>query len=199
MALKNLIKENLVLVIGLTLPVLLIALFFLATVLPRSLATPPQYEMVFSYDKYEYNNPPAYNTQFIVRDGRLMAVLAENAKPQQNYNVSHLMIYDGKTESVREISYVLPKVEMTNDRTEILVEEMKNFKIDTSSKSPDGYEFNYSGYGHGGIATDIFVGGSYRNNYSIRKGAVAFKVNMPRDQYYYYNNLKFIGWIVEKK
>jgi len=35
---KNWIKENLVLVVGLTLPLLLIVLFFVATVIPKAFA-----------------------------------------------------------------------------------------------------------------------------------------------------------------
>ena len=43
MPLKNFIKENFVLVVGLALPVLLVVLFFVASVLPKSMAVPPQY------------------------------------------------------------------------------------------------------------------------------------------------------------
>lgn len=203
MSLKNLIKENLVLTIGLSLPVLLIVLFFAATVIPRSLATPPQYELLFSYTKYQYNAPPAYNTSFVVRDGALVAVLTENRKDAMNYNTSHLMIYDGKTESVREITPDLPaKPTLIDGRAEIAVAEAKGMKIDTGSKSPDGYAFDCGGYGRGGIAAEVFVGGYSRNSCSIRKGAAAFKLRLPNDNgyyYSYYNGLNFIGWIVEKK
>ena len=69
---KNWIKENLVLAIGLTLPLLLIVLFFVASVLPKSMGKPPQYEMLFSTMKYEYQKSPDYVLDFKVKDKKIM-------------------------------------------------------------------------------------------------------------------------------
>ena len=45
---KKFVKENLVLVVGLTLPLMLVLLFFVATLIPKAMGTPPQYEMLFT-------------------------------------------------------------------------------------------------------------------------------------------------------
>ncbi|NOS95053.1 MAG: hypothetical protein HOP26_01355, partial [Methylotenera sp.] len=68
---KNFIKENLVLVIGLTLPLLLIVLFFVATVIPKVMGTPPQYEMLFTTNHYDYQNPADYLLEFAVKNQQL--------------------------------------------------------------------------------------------------------------------------------
>ena len=62
---KNFIKENLVLVIGLALPVLLVVLFFVATVIPKAYNTPPQYEVLFSVVNYNYQNRPDFDMSFL--------------------------------------------------------------------------------------------------------------------------------------
>ena len=50
---KKFIRENLVLVMGVSLPVLLVILFFLTSVLPKSLAEPPQHDLLFSVPRYD--------------------------------------------------------------------------------------------------------------------------------------------------
>ena len=46
MSLKKILKENLVLAMGIGLPILLVILFFLTSVLPKSMAEPPRYELL---------------------------------------------------------------------------------------------------------------------------------------------------------
>jgi hypothetical protein len=75
---KNFIKENLVLVIGLTLPLLIILLFFVATVIPKSMGTPSQYEMLFTTMKYDYQNKPDYLLDFSVKDKHFMVKVKKN-------------------------------------------------------------------------------------------------------------------------
>lgn len=107
---KSFIKENLVLVIGLTLPLLLIVLFFAAMVLPKSMGTPPQYEMLFTTVRYEYQNSPDYLLDFAVKNQQLTVKAQKNDNKDRNYNIKRLMAYDGKTETVREIAIDIAKI-----------------------------------------------------------------------------------------
>jgi hypothetical protein len=200
MSSSNFIKQNLALVVGLTLPVLLIVLFFVATVLPKSLGTPPQHEMLFSINKYTYNNPPAYTVTFKAVDGKLMATMVPNVKTNNTYpanNSQTLMGYDAKTDTLREIAFDMPATAGT-DTIEKEVSALHDYKIDSSAKSPDGYEASYSGYGGGGFVMDVF-GGSRNNGYRISKGAVSYKVPSKNNQLYYYNDAQFIGWVIGKE
>ena len=202
MALKNFIKENPVLVIGLILPILLIAIFFLAVVLPKSMAVPPQYEMLFTTTRYNRQNPPPYNVDFFVKNGKLKTHISKNVRKPvhnnyQNYNWTKLMAYDGKKQSVREISYDLSELGDVIDGSGVVFDEFKNMKIDNSTKAPDGYEFNNTGYRSGGIALDLFSGGYHRSTSRVTKGAVSFKI--PRNRGYNYSyNIQFVGWILQK-
>ena len=191
---KNFIKENLVLVIGLALPVLLIVLFFVATVIPKSMGTPPQYEMLFTTTKYDYQNKPKYVIDFNVKNQQLMANSKKNDEKNYNNATKILMAYDGKTETVREIKIDASKLTEGN---EVLLEETKNLSIDTAVISPDGYMLEGPNYGGNGLVGGLF-GGGYRNTgYRLKKGGVGYKVpNMQPD--YYYSQLQFIGWIAKK-
>jgi hypothetical protein len=191
---KNWLKENLVLVIGLALPVLLIALFFVATVLPKSFGTPPQYELLFTTTKYDYQNKPEYVLDFNVKNKQLMVKAKKYDEKTYNNATRLLMVYDAKTEAVREIAIDASKM---SDGVEVVLEETKNMEIDTGNISPDGYTLEGPNYNGSGLLGGLF-GGGYRNNgFRIKKGNVGYKV--PQHQAdYYYSDLKFVGWVIKK-
>ena len=188
---KNWLKENLVLAIGLTLPLLLIVLFFLATVLPKSMSTPPQYEMLFTVNKYDYQNKPDYSFDFKVKNQQLLVIPKKIDDKNNCCNSAKLMAYDGKTETVREIAVDSSKFA---DGAEILLEETKTMTIDTNTTSADGYVLDASNYNSGGLLGGLF-GGGYRNSgYRVKKGAVGYKIpNLQANDYY--NQLQFVGWV----
>lgn len=192
---KKLIKENLVLVIGLSLPILLIVIFFLATVVPKSLGTPPQYELLFTTLKYEYENSHAYLVDFKVVNNQLVAKVKKNYDKNRSYNAKNLMAYNAKTNTVREISIDLAKAAETGN--DVILEETKDLKIDASVVSPDGYQLEGSNYGNNGLVGGLFGGGNRNSGYRIKKGAVAYKVQTTQPDYYY-SDFKFVGWIISQ-
>ncbi|MBA3696547.1 MAG: hypothetical protein H0W85_07270 [Methylotenera sp.] len=195
MALKRFVKENLVLVIGLSLPLLLIVLFFVATVIPKSMATPPQYEMLFTVMKYDYQNAPDYLLNYAVKDKHLIVKTNKNEDKIKNSNINTLLVYEPKTETVREISVDASK--FADAANEMVVEDTKGYEIDNSSLSPDGYKLEGPNYNGGGLMGGLF-GGGYRNTgYRVIKGSIGYKLPEAQ-QNFYYHQLKFIGWIIKK-
>ena len=191
---KKFIKENLVLVIGLALPVLLIVLFFVATVIPKSMGTPPQYEMLFSTTRYDYQNKPEYVLDFNVKNKQLMAKAIKYDEKINNNASKILMAYDGKTETTREIKIDASKLA---DGAEVILEETNKFSIDTAVISPDGYVLDSSNYNSNGLVGGLFGGGNRNSGYRLKKGGVGYKVpTLQPDNYY--NQLQFIGWIIKK-
>lgn len=194
---RNFVKENLVLVIGLSLPVLLIVLFFVATVIPKSMSTPPQYEMLFTTMHYDYQNLSDYQLDFSVKDQQLMVKAKKSDEKFRNYNTKKLMAYDGKTETVREISLDTAKIAEAASNGEVLLEQTKNMRINTTSTSPDGYVLEGPNYGGTGLVGGMF-GGGYRNGgFRLKKGGVGYKVP-DAQQNYYYNQMQFVGWVMSK-
>ncbi|NOU40546.1 MAG: hypothetical protein HOO85_04665 [Methylotenera sp.] len=194
---KNFIKENLVLVIGLTLPLLLIVLFFVATVIPKLMGTPPQYEMLFTTNHYDYQNPADYLLEFAVKNQQLTIKVRKNESKDKNYTSKKLMAYDGKTETVREIVVDIAKTTEATTGNAVVLEETKNMAIDTSSISPDGYSLDGPSYGGSGLVGGFF-GGGYRNSgFRLKKGGVGYQVPNTQ-QNTYYNQMQFIGWVIKK-
>jgi len=192
--LKNWIKENLVLVIGLMLPILLIVLFFAATVIPKAFGAPPQYEMLFTATQYDYQKTSEFSLNFNVKNRQLMVKPKKIEDKNTNYNQVKLFVYDGKTEATREITLDISKF---TDGVEVALEETKSFEIDANNASPDGYVLDGPNYGGGGLLGGLF-GGGYRNTgYRIKKGGVAYKVPYYKGDAYY-NQLQFIGWVIKK-
>lgn len=192
---KNFIKENLVLVIGLSLPILLIVIFFLATVVPKSFGTPPQYEVLFTTLKYEYENSRIYQVDFNVVNHQLMVKVKKNFDTGRNYNSKKLMAYNAKTDSVREITIDLAKAAEAGEK-DVILEETKGLNIDALPVSPDGYQLEGTNYGNSGLMGGLFGVGHRNSGYRIKKGAVAYKVETAQPDYYY-SELKFVGWIIK--
>lgn len=194
----NFIKENLVLVVGLTLPLLLILLFFVATVIPKALGTPPQYEMLFATSRYDYQNPPDYDLDFTVKNQQLMVKVRKIDHQQRiGYHTKLLMAYDGKTETVREIKIDMAQAAKIADGSQAVLQETGGWIIDASTISPDGYTLDGPSYRSSGLVGDIF-GGGYRNNgYRLKKSGVGYRIP-DTPGIYYYNQMQFIGWVVKK-
>jgi hypothetical protein len=193
---KNWIKENLVLVIGLALPVLLIVLFFVATVIPKMNSTPPQYEVLFSVPDYNYQSKPDYIIDFKVKNNQLMIKVKKADDKDNYYQNKKLMAYDAKTEVMREIS--IDNSKFSND-TELLLEETKNMTLSADMLAPDGYRLENQHNNNNGLIGGLFGGGGRNSGYRLKKGNVGYKINAQQNSnYYYYDQLHFIGWVIKK-
>jgi hypothetical protein len=193
---KKFFRENLVLVMGISLPVLLVILFFLTSVLPKSLGTPPQYELLFSVVRYDYQTAATPNFDFIVRDEKLVVRTGKNDSANPARYTRKLLAYDARTESVRDIPFDLAPIEKLGEQAEMVLPETQNMIIDTSSRAPDGYSFEGPSYGGGGLMSELFFGG-YRNaGYRVVKDKAAYKIPNAFGDTYYAGNIQFIGWVV---
>src|SRR5690242_2735343 len=75
MGLGKFVKENLVLLAGIALPVVMMIGFLVASSLPQTLANPPQYDLVFFTDDYSSNSNGNLKTtvNLVVKNGTLVA------------------------------------------------------------------------------------------------------------------------------
>lgn len=196
MPLPRLTKENLVLVIGLSLPVLLVVLFFAASVLPKLMTPPPQYPLYFTVESYRPLGVTDKYAIYGVDKGALVATIRTRQKDTYAPRMA-LIVYDGKTNSARDISLQPSAIDNAPDNSKIVIEETKNVKLDTSNKAPDGYslERETSGYHSRGLVVDLFGGGDYNLHPRIVKGNAAYKVRIVEDsRISYYGGFSFLGW-----
>jgi hypothetical protein len=197
---KSFIKDNFVLVVGLTLPVLLIVGFMVASNLPQGLSDPPKYDLVFSTTDYppNANNIPV-SVRLVVKDGVLKAQYVRTAMGPNNYSYNSwkkLYIYDAKSQKVRQLTFGFP-VDMENitGTREETVDATKDMKLETTLQSPDGYELSYDGYSHSGLLNEMFWGGGYSHEPRLKKGGSSVRLaTSDGSSPFYYGNIEFIGW-----
>jgi hypothetical protein len=201
MADKNFFKDNFVLIVGLALPVILMVGFMIAQSMPQQLSDPPKYDLIFSSPDHQYNKNVPFNVLLVVKDGTLKAQYTRITPPPQYPSTqwSKLYRYDAKTQQVSELPFGFPedmdKIETMREDT---VEATKNLKLSTNLTSPDGYEMSWENHRHRGFVNELlFDFGSRSSEMRLRKGASSVKLKIGNDQYFYYGNANFVGWVVE--
>jgi hypothetical protein len=199
--LTKFLKDNFVLVVGLTLPILLMAGFIVFSTLPRSLSNPPQHDLIFAITDYSgpSNNP--VSVIFVVKDGVLKAQYTR-AQPAPNgayYGGTwkKLYRYQAGPQTVRELPFGIPEdVASIAPTREDTVDATKDLKLDTTLRAPDGYELDYGSRRSGGLLTDIFLSSS-SSEPRLRKGASNVRLRTgDGPTSFYSSNIEFLGWVV---
>lgn len=187
---KTFLKENLVLIAGIALPLLLAIGFLAATKLSAIGIAPPETPVLYFYKNYG----PA---GFEVRDGKVYYYETELQPKNTNYRLEiELYLYDPVKEERRKIA--LPDVpEKGTGKGGIAVEDLEGFTVSVDQKSPDGFVFKngWDDYYDGGLVLGLF-GGSRRDRtaYLQKEG---LKVKIDDDNRYGYRQPDFIGWVIE--
>jgi hypothetical protein len=194
MAVAKFVKNNLVLVVGLTLPILLMAGFLAVSVLP-DLSDPPKYELVFSSQDYP-STPIPINLRLVVKDGVLVAQYAK--PPGQQSAVSgwkKLFVYEASSRRVRQLTFGLPPdMAAIEGMREEPVASAAGLKLDTTLQSPDGYELSFGNRRSGGLMLEIF-GGSRSYEPRLRKGGHSVPITAGGGDPFGYGGAEFIGWV----
>jgi hypothetical protein len=198
------IRENLVLVSGILLPLLLVGGFLVLNSMPRMLADPPEYDFLLVGYRYDYQNPSNYYLAFEVRDGKLSGRAIVKGQNQQHLNRQYagIFLYRAKDQTFEEIAFDLPTgLEDLTESVELDLGDASGLNLDKRKTSPDGYQFEYLGYrGRGGLLGEIFgMNRRYESNYVLKKDGTYIDLPEPTlDPYYYQNELHFMGWVMEQ-
>jgi len=196
------VRNNLVLISGIVLPVLLVAGFFVLNRMPRMLADPPQYDFLLVGYRYDYQNPSDYYLAFDVRDGRLTGRAVPKNEDQRYVNRQYagIFLWHSADNSFEELVFDLPEgLDDIEESVALDLGAAGELELDKRQKSPDGYQFEYLGHSrHGGLLGELFgMHHGYESNYVLKKGSAYFDLPMPStDPYYYQNDLQFMGWVV---
>lgn len=202
---RKFVRNNLVLLIGILLPVLLVAGFLILAHLPRALVDPPRHDFLVVGYRYDYQQLRNFFLGFEVRKGKLTATITpkEDRKSYHAQERASLYRYRAADNSFEEISYELPDgVDELTRQLNFAVAEAAQLTLDKRSRSPDGFTFEFRGYsGSGGLLGGLFgIGHHSGSDYVLRKDSAAFELPPPVTpaQYYYGQNLVFLGWVVNE-
>jgi hypothetical protein len=201
--LTKFLKDNFVLVVGLTLPILLMVGFIVFSTLPRSLSDPPQHDLIFATPDYSgsSNNLPV-GVMLIVKDGVLKAQYTRLTQaPGGGYygggGWKKLYRYQAGPQTVRELTFGIPQdVASIEQMREDTVDATRDLTLDTTLRARDGYELENDVNRGRGLLTDIFWSSS-SSEPRLRKGASSVRLRTGDGRTSFYaGNVEFIGWVV---
>ena len=172
------VKENISLIVGLSIPLLMILFIGLSIYLP-GLFVQPRYNFLYASGG-DYSSIKKYD----VKNEKL---------------IEGDVKYPEKYEGVKKEPKLFMHDILKNESREISFEEAQKLILDDHTKSPDGFEIVSGGYG-GDIFSLFYSHSNYGKQYikghNVSKELNIRMSNSSRD-YYYYQNFEFIAWIKE--
>jgi len=192
------LARNLTLIVGVSLPLLLVLLFWVAMIIPRLTVEAPQYDLVLSSQFY-YPEGRQLNgsLDFQVEDGQLFARFNESpVYPRANGDIQAVAIpvprlyyFASASGSLREIEYAIPEAPWDGEL--IPVTGLSGAVLARENQAPDGYRFDNSYHGSRGF---LFLFDGYRYSAKIEKDGRAVKIPSI-DQNNAYGSYSFVGWL----
>ncbi|MCA9355747.1 hypothetical protein KC865_04375 [Candidatus Kaiserbacteria bacterium] len=189
---KKFLKENVVIIIAFSLPVLFIVVIALSSLLP-SLFISTNYNFVYSsctdgYGYYSYRCENYLQKRHSVVNGRLVLNDIDPTLDSDNDDIPD--VKEGYT-----VRLFLHDTKL-NESREITLEEAQSLNLNELITSPDGVSVS-SHYSRGGDFFILFDGGSSYGLYLV-KGNAKRKLNLinDRERYYYNDDFQFIGWVL---
>jgi hypothetical protein len=197
---KSFLRENPTIAFGLGLPLLLVVVFLLVSGIPALLVAPPQYDVLYATEYYNYQN----GVQISVIGQRVQVI---HQGVEQANRKPRLWRYNPKTGAVKEIAIVMPSGlpqagetaaggEEGSKTTVISIPDLEGLTVDSSSIAPDGYEFRSGSTRYSrNIFGELFYSSRYRHEAVLTKNGRSIRLPNAAGRYYG-NSTQFIGWVV---
>lgn len=187
----NFIKENRVLVAGLVLPLLLVAVFAIAKMLPASMVPPPTHKIVFY--SAGWSNKGQINFKVDDVTHYPVANFAQNPNYKAGTNdpdpTSIIYIYDPATNKVEQKTVALDK-----DGKPTAFDNFSKLKLSIEPVSPDGYVFESYHYRNSSLITDVFSYRSRDHGPALSKDGHLITIPFANPNY---SSIQFLGWVIE--
>lgn len=205
MAAGHFIKNNLALIAGIAVPILLVVGFLLTSTMGKMITPAPQHTAYFVLQDHENNDKARQSIDIKVTDDGKIIVTATPVKLDSNgypsnVNTDILVSYDAATNTLREHRFSPP----TNlKKGSFTPDAIKDVRLSIEAQAADGYSVIYGNRGSHSIASDIFISRG-AEGYRIRKNGAVYRlpdrsVNGHSNPYYNsYYNMRFLGWDTEK-
>lgn len=192
---KTFLRENLMIVVSIVLPLLVVLFFGLASVIPNLYSTPPAHDLLLSLQDRSTAKTSPVKIGLVVEEEKLKALVVKSDNPGYEQN-PRLFRYDHLSGEVLEVSIPLPvNIADMNEGFEIPIPGFAQLRISDALRAPDGYEFRGRRRG-GGFMTELFGGSRNRTDVSISKNGAIIRIDLPASDYWY-NDVRLVGWVIE--
>lgn len=197
---KDFLKRNFVLVLGVSLPVLLVGVLLLLHGISRMTAAKPAYPVLYvSFDAY--SGQTYYD--FDVDDaGRLEIGFRRPDKPAgaSNYRPveATLVLFDAGSGTLNSFGVEAPEDPSPGQRVALDVPDgLSTLTFSDRAVAPDGYRLELSSYRGGGLLREIFGTGGRSRHHRLVNDGVSFRVPDVGTRDYAYHDA-FIGWVIDR-
>lgn len=190
---KNFVKENIALVAGIVLPLVLVVIFLIAGEISKASAPELHHDMLFTTNYYPNNNHHHY--RFKVDNGKLVVTFKVPNDDDNHYrnNPPKLYVYDHETQYAR-----LLDIDWDNDENGVIkdpdIDAINQNKLLTNEVSPEGYSLEYHYRGSRGLVGELFSYRGSRSRYAIKNENFVIPLKGAENFY----NVDFIAWIEKK-
>ena len=189
------LRDNVAILIGVSLPIVVVAFFVLASYAPRAYLEPPQHDAVLV--SYSGGNVRPVRVEVDVNGGRLRTrvyKLDYNGNAiVYGPNAPRLFLWSHETRSVREIPIDVPAdLDGFVNGGEVQIPELAGLRLSTEQRAPDGYMLSSTGYRSGPFG--LFFDRSSPRLVLEKDGAV-HAVPLPASVPYW--DVRFLAWVVE--
>ena len=169
------IKDNISLIIGIAIPILMIILVAASIYLPAIFSSQPKFNFLYVTGDDYYKGK-----QYVVQSGKLVE---REVKYQEHYppRIPRLFIHHVATNESKEISF----------------KKAQQLSLNPNLKSPDDWKVVYGNRDYG-IFPLFFSGRRDYSSMYLKGHNTSKKLNLqspPDNRYYYYHRVRFLGWI----
>jgi hypothetical protein len=185
-------RHSLFLVAAVALPVLVVAVFLVASAVPRWTVAPPAYDLLLRADSAYQPTASQVVVAFRVRDGRVEADV-HPAPPNTYLPQATLFIFDHRTLGLTEVRLDLPShLEPGEASRTVRIDTLAGRRVLNGLNAPDGYGFD-SRYQHGpGLIGDIFGMNRYGSSTAVVKNGRVVPIVVSEPLRY---SVQPIGWL----
>ncbi len=195
MAIGKLLRENAALAVGISLPVLVVFFFLLATYVPRWLVDPPQYDFLFTQNHSHRDDKARWRYRVDLEGSGELQIRATPVEADVYAGQSRLFLYQHESDDVREIRLSVPEDSVIGE-DDVLVEipEFSDTIIDSHQVAPDGYEL-IDQSGRQGQLVGLFYRGN-RDDLAIGKNGAVVAVRFRQGRTLRRYDSHFLGWVI---
>ena len=205
MPVPTFVRNNAVLLVGLTLPVVLMLGFFAAASLPESLSDPPKYDLVFSVLDYQAAPSVPGGVRLVVKDGVLKAQYTKLPAAARGGYASagwrKLYLYDAASRTVRQLEFGFPPdldaIEGTREDT---VAATAGLQLDTRARSrPTATSCRTATAAAAACSARSSSARGHRTSRGCARAPPACRSAPTGSRRLRYGSAEFVGWVTGKR
>jgi hypothetical protein len=191
------LRTNAFLVAAAVLPLAVVAVFLVASAVPRWTVPPPAYDAVLRGVGPFDEAAPRVTVEFTVRDGRVEATVRPQPGSGWAQSVG-LFLYHHESNEIRRIPLDLPQPTESEPSRTVIIDAFEGRRVVAGDNAPDGYQVQSRDRDGPGLVGELFgIGPTRRRIALVNRGRVVPLTAPEPYAFGYQPQAVTVGWIVD--